>query len=117
MGAVQIEGITALVTGGASGLGRATVEALMADGANAVICDLERSNGAAVAEELGDKAAFAPTDVTDADQVQAAVDLAVERFGGVHVAVNCAGVGWAQRTITRDGPHDMKIFELVIRVN
>ncbi len=116
-GRVQIDGLTALVTGGASGLGRATVDALMADGANAVICDLERSNGAAVASELGAKAAFAPADVSDPEQVQAAVDLAVERFGGVHIAVNCAGVGWAQRTVTREGPHDMKIFELVIRVN
>ena len=114
---MQTQGLTALVTGGASGLGRATVDALMAGGANAVICDLERSNGVAVAAELGERAAFAPTDVTDAGQVQAAIDLAVQRFGGVHIAVNCAGIGWAQRTITRDGPHDMKIFELVIRVN
>ena len=114
---METSGQTALVTGGASGLGRATVDALMAVGCNAVICDLERSNGAAVAAELGDRTAFAPTDVTDADQVQAAIGLAVERFGGVHVAVNCAGIGWAQRTITRDGPHDMRIFELVIRVN
>jgi NAD(P)-dependent dehydrogenase (short-subunit alcohol dehydrogenase family) len=111
------KGLTALVTGGASGLGRATVEALLADGANAVICDLERSNGAAVAKELGDKVAWAPTDVTSEDDVAAAVALAVERFGGLHVVVNCAGIGWAQRTVTRQGPHDMKIFELVLRVN
>jgi NAD(P)-dependent dehydrogenase (short-subunit alcohol dehydrogenase family) len=110
-------GRTALVTGGASGLGRATVEALLEAGGNAVICDLERSNGAAVAKELGDNVAWAPTDVTSERDVQAAVDLAVERFGGVHIAVNCAGIGWAQRTVTRQGPHDMKIFELVLRVN
>ena len=90
----------------------------MDGGANAVICDLPKSDGEAVAAQLGgDRALFAPTDVTDADQVQAAVDAAVSRFGGVHVAVNCAGIGWAQRTTSRDGPHDMKIFELVIRVN
>jgi len=112
-----IEGSTALVTGGASGLGRATVEQLLDAGANAVICDLPKSDGEAVAAELGERAIFAPTDVTDADQVQAAVDAAVERFGGVHVAVNCAGIGWAQRTTSRSGPHDMKYFELVIRVN
>ena len=111
------QGRTALVTGGASGLGRATVEALLAGGANAVICDLERSNGAEVAKELGPRVAWAPTDVTSEEDVQAAVALAVERFGGLHVAVNCAGIGWAQRTVTRQGPHDMKIFELVIRVN
>jgi NAD(P)-dependent dehydrogenase (short-subunit alcohol dehydrogenase family) len=114
---MQPKDLTALVTGGASGLGRATVEALLAAGANAVICDLEKSPGAGVADELGDRVAFAPTDVTDAEQVQEAVDLAVERFGGLHIAVNCAGIGWAQRTTSRSGPHDMKVFELVIRVN
>jgi len=111
------EGSTALVTGGASGLGRATVEQLLDAGANAVICDLPKSDGESVAAQLGERAIFAPTDVTDADQVQAAIDAAVDRFGGVHVAVNCAGIGWAQRTTSRSGPHDLKYFELVIRVN
>jgi NAD(P)-dependent dehydrogenase (short-subunit alcohol dehydrogenase family) len=108
---------TALITGGASGLGLATAEALLAAGGNVVLCDLERSNGQAVAKELGERAVFVPTDVTDEDQVKAAVETAVKSFGDLHVAVNCAGVGWAQRTVTRDGPHDMKVFELVIRVN
>jgi NAD(P)-dependent dehydrogenase (short-subunit alcohol dehydrogenase family) len=114
---MNLEGLTALVTGGASGLGRATVETFLDGGANAVICDLEKSNGGEVAKELGDRTAWAPTDVTSEDDVSAAVALAVERFGGLHIAVNCAGIGWAQRTISRNGPHDMKIFELVIRVN
>jgi NAD(P)-dependent dehydrogenase (short-subunit alcohol dehydrogenase family) len=89
----------------------------MSGGANGVICDLPKSDGEAVARELGERAVFAATDVTDADQVQAAVDRAVERFGGIHVAVNCAGIGWAQRTTSRSGPHDLKYFELVVRVN
>ncbi len=93
------------------------MEALLERGANAVICDLAKSNGADVAAELGDRVAFAEADVTDQEQVKAAVDLAVERFGGVHIAVNCAGIGWAQRTVARSGPHDLKMFELVIRVN
>jgi NAD(P)-dependent dehydrogenase (short-subunit alcohol dehydrogenase family) len=114
---VLIEGAVGLVTGGASGLGLATTEALLAGGGRVVICDLPKSPGADVAARLGDAVAFAPTDVTDADQVQAAVQLAVERFGGLHVAVNCAGIGWAQRTVARSGPHDLKVFELVIRVN
>lgn len=114
---MRIEGLTSVVTGGASGLGLATAEALLEAGASVVLCDLERSNGEAVAKGLGERAVFAPTDVTSEDQVQAAVDLAVERFGGVHIAVNCAGVGWAQRTTNRDGPHDMKVFDLVVRVN
>jgi NAD(P)-dependent dehydrogenase (short-subunit alcohol dehydrogenase family) len=114
---MQVEGSVALVTGGASGLGRASVEALIAGGAKAVICDLPKSPGEAVAGELGASVVFAPTDVTDPDEVQAAVDLAVERFGGLHLAVNCAGIGWAQRTVSRSGPHDLKVFELVVRVN
>jgi NAD(P)-dependent dehydrogenase (short-subunit alcohol dehydrogenase family) len=114
---MRIEGLVGLVTGGASGLGRATAEALLAAGGRGVLCDLERSNGAVVAKEMGDRAVFAPADVTSEEDVRAAVALAVERFGGLHIAVNCAGIGWAQRTITRDGPHDMKIFELVVRVN
>jgi NAD(P)-dependent dehydrogenase (short-subunit alcohol dehydrogenase family) len=114
---MQLDGLTALVTGGASGLGLATVQTMLDGGANAVICDLERSNGAAVAKDLGPKVLFAPTDVTSEEQVQAAVAAGAEAFGGVHVAVNCAGIGWAQRTVTRQGPHDMKIFELVVRVN
>lgn len=114
---MDVNGLTALVTGGASGLGRASVEALLAGGANAVICDLEKSNGGTVASELGSNVVFAPTDVTNEEDVQAAVALAVERFGGLHIVVNCAGIGWAQRTITRQGPHDLKIFELVLRVN
>lgn len=114
---MRIQGTTAVVTGGASGLGRATVEALLEGGGNCVICDLPRSAGDSVASELGDRVAFAPTDVTDPEQVQAAIDAAVDRFGDLHIAVNCAGIGWAQRTVSRTEPHDIGVFELVIRVN
>ena len=114
---MNIEGKAALVTGGASGLGRATVEALHAAGAGVVIMDLPHSQGEVLAKELGDRARFAPADVTDADQVTAAVETAVQAFGGVHIAVNCAGIGWAQRTVDRNGPHDLGAFETVIKVN
>jgi NAD(P)-dependent dehydrogenase (short-subunit alcohol dehydrogenase family) len=114
---VRISGKGALVTGGASGLGRATIEALHAAGAGVVIVDLPQSQGEVLAKELGDGARFAPADVTDPDQVSAAVQTAVEAFGGLHVAVNCAGIGWAQRTVDKNGPHDLKVFETVIRVN
>jgi NAD(P)-dependent dehydrogenase (short-subunit alcohol dehydrogenase family) len=114
---VRIEGKTALVTGGASGLGRATVEALLARGANVVILDLPTSPGEAVAEELGERAAFAPADVTSEEQVTAAVARAVELWGGLHINVNCAGIGWAQRTVSKSGPHDLAIFSKVIEVN
>ena len=114
---MNIEGKTALVTGGASGLGRATVEALHAAGAGVVIMDLPHSQGETLAKELGERARFAPADVTDPEQVTAAVGTAVEVFGGVHIAVNCAGIGWAQRTVDRNGPHDLGAFETVVKVN
>ena len=114
---MNIQGKGALITGGASGLGRATVEALHASGAGVVIMDLPHSQGEAFAKELGDRARFAPTDVTDTEQVSAAVATAVEAFGGVHIVVNCAGIGWAQRTVDRNGPHDLGAFETVIRIN
>jgi len=114
---MRIEGKVALVTGGASGLGRATVEALHGAGASVVVCDLPTSNGAEVADGLGDRAAFAPTDVASEDDVRSAVSLAVQRFGGLHVAVSCAGIAWPQRTVTRDGPHDFQVFRSVVEVN
>lgn len=114
---MRIDGKTALVTGGASGLGRATVDGFHAAGANVLVLDLPSSQGAALADELGGRAAFAPADVTSPSDVQAAIDTAVERFGGLHVAVNCAGIGWAMRTVGRDGPHDLDIFTKVLQVN
>jgi NAD(P)-dependent dehydrogenase (short-subunit alcohol dehydrogenase family) len=114
---VQIAGKTALVTGAASGLGNATARTLVEHGANVVILDLPSSDGEAEASALGDAAVFAPTDVTDEEQVQAAVDLAAERFGGLHIAVNCAGVGWAARVLGREGAHDLGLFSKVVQIN
>jgi len=114
---MRFEGKTALVTGGASGLGHATVRALYDAGANVVVLDLPTSQGAAFASELGGRARFAPADVTSPEDVTAAVAIAVEAFGGVHVAVNCAGIAWAGRTVGRNGPHDLGVFESVLRVN
>jgi NAD(P)-dependent dehydrogenase (short-subunit alcohol dehydrogenase family) len=112
------QGKTALVTGGASGLGRATVEAFLKAGGNAVILDLPTSPGPEVAKELGDAARFAPADVTSEAEVRAAVEVAVEAFGGLHVLVNCAGVGWPGRVVGRDGdPLPLEQFETVIRIN
>ncbi len=114
---MQIDGNIALVTGGASGLGRATVEALHDGGARVMILDLPTSPGQELADRLGDRVRFAATDVTSPEAVQAAVDQTVEAFGGLRIAVNCAGIGWAQRTVDRNGPHDFGAFESVIRVN
>ncbi|HVM18322.1 MAG TPA: 3-hydroxyacyl-CoA dehydrogenase [Egibacteraceae bacterium] len=113
---MDIEGKVALVTGGASGLGRAVVEELAGAGAAVVICDLPSSEGKAVAEGLGDRVRFAPTDVTSEDDVAAAVETAGQ-LGGLHVVVNCAGVGTPGRVLGRKGPHPLEQFETVIRVN
>lgn len=115
---MNIDSMTALVTGGASGLGGATVERLVEHGANVIIVDLNTEKGNALAESLGDKAQFIETDVTNEAQVQAAVDLAQSTFGGLHAVVNCAGIGAAMRTYNeKHGPHPLNIFEQVIRVN
>jgi len=109
--------VVALVTGGASGLGRATVERWVADGGKAVIVDRDTERGEALAKELGDAVRFVATDVTDEAQVQAAVKAAGE-LGDFRCAVSCAGVGWAKRTVNRDGePHALDLFQTIIGVN
>jgi NAD(P)-dependent dehydrogenase (short-subunit alcohol dehydrogenase family) len=114
---MKIAGSVALVTGGASGLGEATVRALVAGGGKAAILDRPQSAGAALAEALGKAAIFIPADVTSEAEVTAAVQRAVETFGTVHVAVNCAGVGAAMRTVTKQGPMPLEIFTKVIEIN
>jgi NAD(P)-dependent dehydrogenase (short-subunit alcohol dehydrogenase family) len=108
---LQLDGIGALVAGGASGLGEATVRALAARGARVTVADLNEERGEALASELG--AAFAKADVTDEDQVRSAVEAA----GELRLAVSCAGVGWAERTVGKNGPAALEPFETVIRVN
>jgi NAD(P)-dependent dehydrogenase (short-subunit alcohol dehydrogenase family) len=114
---MKIGGSTFLVTGGASGLGRATVERLIAGGGQVAILDLSRSAGAQVAAGLGSRALFAPCDVTSADEVTAALDVATARFGAIHGLVNCAGVAIAEKTHGKRGPHDLGSFTFVIQVN
>lgn len=112
-----MKNVVALVTGGASGLGRATVERIVADGGKAVIADLNVEAGEGLAKELGDVVRFIPTDVTDPEQVGAAIEAA-GALGTLNVAVSCAGVGWAARTVNRDGiPHDLGLFQKIIGVN
>jgi NAD(P)-dependent dehydrogenase (short-subunit alcohol dehydrogenase family) len=114
---MEIQGSAALVTGGASGLGGATTRALAAVGARVAILDLPISDGEKVAAEIGPDAIFCPADVTQEDQVGTAVARAVEAFGAFQIVVNCAGIGWAQRTVTREGPHLLDPFVRVIQVN
>jgi NAD(P)-dependent dehydrogenase (short-subunit alcohol dehydrogenase family) len=108
---LQLDGIGALVAGGASGLGEATARALAARGARVAIADLNEDKGSALADELG--ATFTKADVTDEEQVRAAVDAA----GELRLAVSCAGIGWAERTVGKDGPAALQPFETVVRVN
>jgi 3-hydroxyacyl-CoA dehydrogenase / 3-hydroxy-2-methylbutyryl-CoA dehydrogenase len=114
---MKIDGSTFLVTGGASGLGRATVERLLAHGGRVAILDLGRSAGAQVAADLGPHSLFAPCDVTSADEVGAAIDTAVSRFGPIQGLVNCAGVAIAEKTHGKRGAHDLGSFTFVIQVN
>lgn len=113
---MDVAGNVALVTGGASGLGRATGEALAAAGAQVVLVDLPGTDGAAVAERLGGGARFAPADVTDESQVREAVGLA-SSLGPLRVVVSCAGIVQAKRLVGRDGLMPLAGFEQVVRVN
>jgi NAD(P)-dependent dehydrogenase (short-subunit alcohol dehydrogenase family) len=114
---VQIEGHGALVAGGASGLGEATVRRLHAGGAHVVIADLNEDRGRALAGELGERATFVPTDVTNEGAVHDAVRTATAQPVAFRIAVSCAGIGWAARVAGKRGPHPLEPFETVIRVN
>jgi 3-hydroxyacyl-CoA dehydrogenase / 3-hydroxy-2-methylbutyryl-CoA dehydrogenase len=114
---MQIQDNGALVAGGASGLGEATVRLLHERGASVVIADLNEDKGEALASKLGERASFVRADVTDADTVQAAVDRAAAQPGGLRISVCCAGIGWAERVAGKRGAHTLQPFETVIRVN
>lgn len=114
---MQVNGSVALVTGGASGLGLATVDRLLKEGARVVIVDLPSSNGAEVAAQRGDAAQFVAADVRDADQVQAAVETA-EAMGPLRILVHCAGRGGALRLVDREGnPGSLELYTEVVTIN
>lgn len=111
---MQIEGTSAVVAGGASGLGEATARALAERGAHVVVADLNAEKGEALAKEIG--GSFAQTDVTDEGAVSAAVAKATDA-GDLRISVSCAGIGWAQRVTGKQGPHPLDLFTNVIKVN
>jgi NAD(P)-dependent dehydrogenase (short-subunit alcohol dehydrogenase family) len=113
---MKINGTAAIISGGASGLGEATARELASAGAHVVVADLNEERGKAIASELG--GLFVRTDVADEQSVQAAVEAAVGLGAPLRVAVSCAGIGWAARTVARDGtPHDLAVYRRVIDVN
>jgi NAD(P)-dependent dehydrogenase (short-subunit alcohol dehydrogenase family) len=112
---VQIQGKGAVIVGGASGMGRATANALAAGGARVAVLDQESSQGKQVAEELG--GVFVACDITDFTGAEAALAAAAEALGGLHIAVNTAGGGTVKRTLTREGPHELDAFRRVVDLN
>ncbi|MBC7074829.1 MAG: 3-hydroxyacyl-CoA dehydrogenase [Syntrophomonadaceae bacterium] len=114
---MEIKGKTAIVSGGASGLGEATAIRLVKEGARVVILDLDEEKGAAVAEELKENAAFIKTNITIPREVQTAVDFAVDKFGGIDIVVNCVGIATAMKIVGKKGPHDLDLFKRTIEVN
>jgi NAD(P)-dependent dehydrogenase (short-subunit alcohol dehydrogenase family) len=114
---MEIQKRTFLITGGGSGLGAATARLLAESGANIVIVDISRETGERVATELGAQGHFVQTDVTDEASVQNAVNEAVKTYGGLHGAINCAGIGIAEKVLGKTGPHSLASFTKIIQVN
>jgi len=112
---MEVQGIAAVITGGASGLGAAAGRKLAGEGAHVIIADLQDAAGRQIADEIN--GTFLHTDVTDAEQVQAAIDAAVDR-GDLRVLVNCAGIGSPSRTLNRAGePMDLGLFAKIVEIN
>jgi len=114
---MQIENIRAIVTGGASGLGLAVAESVIAAGGRVALLDVNETTGTAAVASLGERASFTVTDVTSEAAVNAAVSGAVQAMGGIDVAVNCAGVGWPKRMVGKDGAMPGDFFRKVIEIN
>lgn len=105
------------ISGGASGLGAACARLLVQSGAKILIADMNGETGTALASELGDAARFVQANVTDEESVQNAVQTAVKEFGGLHITINCAGIGTAERVLGKNGPGSLASFTRVIQVN
>lgn len=114
---MDVKGRTAFITGGASGLGEATARRLHGAGARVFIADMNWDKGGKLCEALGAGSAYAIVDVTKTETVKAGIDQALEAFGAIHILVNCAGTGWASKTITKEAPHDLDIFKRIVDLN
>ncbi|WP_052888043.1 3-hydroxyacyl-CoA dehydrogenase [Thermogemmatispora carboxidivorans] len=114
---MELSGKSVMVTGGASGLGAACVRLFGQSGARVLIADINSEGGQKLAQEIGPAARFVPTNVVEEASVLAALKEAQEAFGGLHILVNCAGIGLAERTLGKQGPHGLESFARVIQVN
>ncbi|PIC99183.1 3-hydroxyacyl-CoA dehydrogenase [Sporosarcina sp. P29] len=115
---MNMDHVSAVITGGASGLGEATAREIIAAGGNVTIFDLQEERGNKLVKELGDGASYIKTDVTSTESVQAALNHAVSTFGKINAVVNCAGIGVAEKTYSgRKGAHDLENFSKVIQIN
>lgn len=114
---MRLAGRCALVTGAASGLGKATAEALHAGGASVLLIDTSREQLEPVAARLGSRAWACKADVRNVEEITAAIALAVARLGTMHIAVNCAGVASAAKTVTDGQPHDLELWRRVVDIN
>jgi NAD(P)-dependent dehydrogenase (short-subunit alcohol dehydrogenase family) len=114
---MQIDGSTFFITGGGSGLGAACARLFIEGGGSVLIADVQEDVSQKLVGELGKRAKFVRTDVTDEAAVQNALTAAKQAFGAVHVAINCAGIGGAERVVGKEGPHRLDAFARVIQVN
>lgn len=115
---MKLEGKTFYITGGASGLGEATARLFTSSGANVILADINEKKGKALESELSPNALFVKADVTSEDSISKSIDAALKKFGALHGCVNCAGVGYPRRVLSKSGKvHPLKPFEQVIRIN
>ena len=114
---MDISGKVVLITGGASGLGLATAQKFLSSGAKVMLVDLNEDNAKKAAENLGDQVAYSVANVTEEDSVQRSIEATKEKFDGIHIVVNCAGIGSASKTVGKDGPHPLDYFRTVVDIN
>ena len=114
---MDIKGTVAVVSGGASGLGEAVCRLLIEKGGRVAILDMAEEKGENLSSEFRDAAIFCKTDVADSDNVQMSLNETVATFGAVHATISCAGVPYASKVLTKDGPINMDLFDKVVRIN
>lgn len=114
---MKIQGKTAIISGGASGLGEATAVRLSKAGANVVLLDLNEERGTAVASGLGERVSFIKTNIGVTEDIRAAINFALEQYGRIDIVVNCAGIASGMKTAGKKGPHDLALFQKVIGIN